>query len=83
MTACAPRHAARRRGTISLVPAIFAAPICCGTPVLSFLGTSAVVSLSHVTPVLLIATCLLLSAGTWKLRLQRRSLTRHSRQPPS
>lgn len=73
MAACAPRLKARRRGTISLIPALFAAPICCGAPLLSFLGTSAVLSLSRFTPLLLVATCLLLGVGTWKLRRQSRS----------
>lgn len=73
VTACAPRLVARRRGTLSLIPALFAAPVCCGAPLLSFLGTSAVVSLSRYTPLLLIATTLLLAAGTRKLR-------RHSRR---
>jgi hypothetical protein len=74
VTACAPRLAARRRGTLSLIPALFAAPVCCGAPLLSFLGTSAVVSLSRYTPLLLIATSLLLAAGTWRLRPQATKL---------
>lgn len=64
-SACKERLAARRRGVLSVVPALFAAPVCCGVPLLSFLGTSAVVSLSRLTPWLLIATCLLLAAGTY------------------
>lgn len=80
ITACAPRLTARRRGTISLIPALFAAPVCCGAPLLSFLGTGAVLSLGRLTPLLLIATCLLLATGTWKLRRQRRTLTADSAQ---
>ena len=68
MSSCVPRHRARRRGTLSLIPALFAAPVCCGTPLLSFLGAGAVVSLGRLTPLLLIASCLLLAIGTWKLR---------------
>ena len=74
MTACAPRLRARRRGAISLIPAMFAAPVCCGAPLLSFLGTGAIVPLARITPLLLIATCLLLATGTWRLRRQRKRL---------
>ena len=65
---------ARRRGAISLIPAMFAAPVCCGAPLLSFLGTGAIVPLARITPLLLIATCLLLATGTWRLRRQRKRL---------
>lgn len=71
MAACAPRLGARRRGTFSLVPALFAAPVCCGAPLLSFLGTGAVVSLGRITPLLLIATCVLLALGLWRLKRER------------
>lgn len=68
LAACGPRAAARRRGVLSLTPALFAAPVCCGAPLASFLGTSAVVSAVSVTPWVLVATCLLLAAGVWRLR---------------
>jgi hypothetical protein len=82
ITACAPRLTARRRGALSLVPALFAAPVCCGAPLLSFLGTGAVLALGRITPVLLIVTCLLLATGTWKLQSQRRTLTRAGAPKP-
>src|SRR5437870_335280 len=36
--------------------------VCCGAPLLSFLGAGAVISLSRITPLLLVAACLLLAA---------------------
>src|SRR5262249_43528222 len=72
MSACRPRLAARRRGAISVIPALFAAPVCCGAPLLSFLGAGAVVSLARITPLLLLATCLLLATATWTPYRQRR-----------
>jgi hypothetical protein len=79
--ACHSRLIARRRGTLSLIPALFAAPVCCGAPLLSFLGTGAVVSLGRITPLLLIATSLLLAAGTWMLHNQRRTLVPRADKP--
>lgn len=70
--ACASRLRARRRGTLSAVPALFAAPVCCGAPLLSFLGTGAVVSVAAVTPALLAASCLLMALSVWRLRSARR-----------
>lgn len=72
--ACEVRLAARRRGAFSLMPALFAAPVCCGLPLVSFLGTGAIVALVSVTPWLLIATCLLLGATTWQAWRARRLL---------
>jgi hypothetical protein len=71
---CAPRLGARRRGVVSLIPAVFAAPVCCGAPLLSFLGTSATISLSEATPLLLIATVVLLLVSTWRLARDSRRL---------
>jgi hypothetical protein len=70
LAACGPRATARRRGVLSLVPSLFAAPVCCGAPLAAFLGTSAVTSAISITPWVLVATCLLLAAGVWRLRQQ-------------
>jgi hypothetical protein len=78
---CAPRLDARRRGVVSLTPAVFAAPVCCGAPLLSFLGTSATISLSEATPLLLVMTVVLLLASTYRLARGDRRL-RH-RSPPN
>lgn len=66
--ACSTRLRARRRGTLSAVPALFAAPVCCGAPLLSFLGAGAVLSVAAVTPGLLAASCLLMGLSVWRLR---------------
>lgn len=71
---CQARLAARRRGALALVPALFAAPVCCAAPLLSFLGTGAIVTLATITPWLLIATCALLGAGAWQTRRARRRM---------
>jgi hypothetical protein len=81
LTGCAPRLGARRRGVVSLIPAVFAAPVCCGAPLLSFLGTSATISLSQATPLLLVATVVLLLASTWRLAHDSRRLRHGSAAP--
>lgn len=48
--------------------------IRCGAPLLSFLGTSAVVTSYTLTPVLLATTALLLAAANWRLWRARRPL---------
>lgn len=72
LTGCNVRLRARRRGALSAVPALFAAPVCCGAPLLSFLGTGAVLSLAGITPILLAASCLLMALGVWRLHRQTR-----------
>lgn len=81
-SACDARLRARRRGVIAVTPALFAAPVCCGAPLLAFLGTGALLTLTAITPVLLIATSLLLGAGTWRVARERRRARRPAGHQP-
>lgn len=75
-TSCRRRLAGRRRGVLSIAPAMFAAPVCCGAPLLAFLGTGAVLTLASITPWLLISTCLLLAGGLYRQQRAGRSAAR-------
>lgn len=74
-SSCRRRLASRRRGVLSVVPALFAAPVCCGAAMLSFLGTGATLTLATITPWLLISTCLLLAGGLYRQRRATRCAT--------
>ena len=61
-----------RRPGLAAVPAFVAAPVCCGAPLLAFLGTGAVALLAVYTPVLLAAVALVLALhGSAMLRALR------------
>jgi hypothetical protein len=49
-----------RRPALAAVPAFVAAPVCCGAPLLAFLGTGALALLAVYTPVLLAVVALVL-----------------------
>lgn len=74
---CEARLGARRRGVLSLLPALVAAPVCCAAPLLAFLGTGALLTVGTITPWLLIATCALLGVATWRAWLERRRIAGH------
>lgn len=61
-----------RRPGLAAVPAFVAAPVCCGAPLLAFLGTSALALLALYTPVLLGVVALVLALhGSSMLRALR------------
>lgn len=62
----------RRRPGLAALPAFVAAPVCCGAPLLAFLGTGAVALLAVYTPVLLGVVALVLALhGSAMLRALR------------
>lgn len=70
--AVAERLRSGRRPGLAAAPAFVAAPVCCGAPLLAFLGTGAVALLAVYTPVLLAAVALVLALhGSAMLRALR------------
>lgn len=68
----AERLRSGRRPGLAAVPAFVAAPVCCGAPLLAFLGTGAVALLAVYTPVLLGVVALVLALhGSAMLRALR------------
>lgn len=62
----------RRRPGLAAAPAFVAAPVCCGAPLLAFLGTGALALLALYTPLLLAAVALVLALhGSAMLRALR------------
>jgi hypothetical protein len=82
LTRAAPRCPPRRGGLAAVAPSLLAVPVCCGTPLATVLGTSAVLPLLHLTPWLLAAITILLAihlAALW--RRCRRWATTGQRRP--
>ncbi len=63
------------RGAFVIAPALLAGPVCCGAPLLAFLGTTALGAAAVFSPVLLAAVTLLLAVqGSAMLRQRRLAL---------